>query len=283
MTQSSTGAYQEHHFRRVIPGDVETARRRLSDALEEFNYIVLSEQPLQARRSAQKNIILANVLEYDIRLTIALKSISPVSTVATFDYEVQYLFAKGERFALEREAEAIIALASLSNNKSVCPACSTENLGAVRFCRACGTPVAHNRLPAEIEVMRLTADASGAEVEVTSGIVISVVTLLVALPLILLGSSKAAIAGWIVLGAGQLLSLFFLLGGMLRLHRMVNPVAAQDAQLEVTRALSMQERAALPPQPVSVVEGTTELMALGDEEKIPSAVKNISRDTGDMD
>jgi hypothetical protein len=50
--------------------------------------------------------------------------------------------------------------------------------------------------------------------------------------------------------------------GMRRLHRLLNPVNPPQPETpsEHTRALSMQDRAALPPQPVSIVEGTTELM-----------------------
>jgi ribosomal protein L40E len=276
MEQSGLGAYHSHHFRRVIPGDVDTVRRRLSDALEEFDYVVLGEQPIQARRGPRKNVWTANVLEYDIRLTIALKAISPVSTVATFNYEVRYLFSKGELLALEREAEAIIALSAAASNLSVCQACNTENAGAVRFCRACGTPVARNKLPAEIEVMRLTAEASGAQVEANIGLIILVATLLATLPLILLGYPKTVFAGWMGLGIGGLISLFFLFTVLLRLRRMVRPSASPDAQSELTRPLSANQRATLPPSPASVTEGTTELM---EEKKIPAAV----RDTGDME
>jgi hypothetical protein len=50
------GAYPEHHFRRAIPGDVETVRQRLCEVLEDFKYIVLSENPIQAKRPREKNI-----------------------------------------------------------------------------------------------------------------------------------------------------------------------------------------------------------------------------------
>src|SRR5688500_13120127 len=96
----SLGAYPEHHFRKVIPGNIETVRQRLCDLLEDFNYMVISENPLQAKRPPQKNILVANILDYDTRLTIALRPISPASTLATFDYSVQYIFSKGERLTL---------------------------------------------------------------------------------------------------------------------------------------------------------------------------------------
>src|ERR1700742_4423490 len=119
----------EHHFRKVVPGGIETARQRLCEVLESFDYVVLSENPLQARRPAKQSMLAANVLEYEIKLAIALKSISPASTVATFDYNVPYLFARSERLALEREADAMIALLAEPIKKSVCPACGSENDG----------------------------------------------------------------------------------------------------------------------------------------------------------
>ena len=92
MSTGSLGRYEEHTFRKAIPGNIEAVRRRLCDTLEDFHYVVLNENPVQAKRVAQKNIIAANVLEYDTRLTIALKPISPASTLATFDYAVPYRF-----------------------------------------------------------------------------------------------------------------------------------------------------------------------------------------------
>jgi hypothetical protein len=59
------GAYPEHHFKRVMPGDIETVRQRLCEALEEFNYIVLNENPIQAKRARQKSIRVAMVSDYD--------------------------------------------------------------------------------------------------------------------------------------------------------------------------------------------------------------------------
>jgi hypothetical protein len=84
----------EHHFKKVIPGHIDTVRQRLGDVLEDFDYIVLNDSPLQARRPAKRNMVAANVLEYEAQLTIALKAISPASTIATFDYSVPYIFAR---------------------------------------------------------------------------------------------------------------------------------------------------------------------------------------------
>jgi hypothetical protein len=257
------GGY-EHHFRRTIPGDIDLVRRRLSDVLESFGYIVLGDTPIQAKRPRQKSIWVAMVLDYDTTLTIALKPISSASTLATFDYEIEQLFTRGEMQALEREAEAIIALASSASVEVFCPACGAENAGNARFCRSCGKPAARNQLPPELEVMRLTANASGSQIELTLGLILSFLSLLISMPIILTAPSiKAVVFGWILLLLGELLGGFFLILGMRRLHRSLNPLnpVQSESASEPTKAFSKQDRDALPPQPASVVEGTTELMA----------------------
>jgi ribosomal protein L40E len=271
MNANGTGSYEEHHFRKVIPGNIETVRQRLSDTLEDFNYMVISESPLQAKRVNRRNIMTANVLEYDARLTIGLKAISPASTLATFDYTVEYLFSKGERLTLEREADAMIAMVTAPLNKTICSACETENLGAVRFCRVCGTPILRSKLPAELEVMRLMGGTSASEVEILWGVALMVFTLMLTMPMIWFGKPKLAVIGWILFALGELLGTLCLAYGMRRLHKTVNPgnLAQPEMPFNTTRAISTQEptaitpepeRLALQPQPISVTEGTTELI-----------------------
>lgn len=259
----SLGSYEEHHLKRIIPGDVETVGKRISDVLEEFNYVVLGENPIQAKRNRTKSVLAATILEYHGRLTIGLKQISEASTAATFDYSVPYLFTKGDRQALEREAEAIIALASASRSQTICASCGLESAGAVRFCRSCGAPVARNKLPPEIEIMQMTASASASQQEIIFGLIITLLTLAVSLPMVLGSDGKAVNIGWVLLGIGGLLAFLTLQQGLRRLHRTMNPQAGREQALEVApshRVILSSERAALPPQPMSVVEGTTELM-----------------------
>jgi hypothetical protein len=282
MMNTKNASYSaEHHFRKVIPGNIETVRQRLCDVLEDFGYIVLSENPLQARRPAKHNMITANVLEYDAQLTIALKSLSPASTVATFDYSMTYIFANSERLALEREADAIIALATTPMKKSVCPACDTENAGAVRFCRACGTPIARSKLPAELEVMRLMAGGSAAQVEINWGVTLVLLTLLIALPMILLGKPKLVAVGWLLLAIGELLAAFYLLWGLRRLHRTLNAnqPAQPESPPEELKVVSATERNLLPQPPASVTEGTTELI---EPQPLPTSAKP-AKTTGALD
>ena len=132
----------EHHFRRTIPGDIDSVRRRLSDVLESFGYIVIGDAPIQAKRKRVKSIWVAMVLDYEVTLTIALKPISPASTLATFEYDIEQLFTRGEMQTLEREAEAIIALATRTSAEVFCASCGAENAGNARFCRVCGKPAA---------------------------------------------------------------------------------------------------------------------------------------------
>jgi hypothetical protein len=275
--------YTEHHFRKVIPGNIEQVRQRLSDVLEDFDYIVISDNPLQAKRPARKNIWTSNILEYDNRLTVALKAISPASTLATFDYAVEYLFTKGERLTLEREADAIIALVNAPLNKTVCPACETENLGAVRFCRVCGTPMARNKLPAELEVMRLMGGLSGAEVEIVFGFVIAALTLLISVPMLIWGKSEIVKLGIGLLTLGLALGGYFAIYGMRRLHKTLNSatpapqVSPDPHNLIAAQQPQAQQPQVLPPVPVSVTEGTTEFM------KQPEAAINPAERPRDTD
>jgi hypothetical protein len=271
MNGSATGGYEEHFFNKVVAGNLEQVRQRLSDSLRDFNYEVINENPLQAKRARHKNIMTVNILEYDTRLTISLKAISPASTLATFDYAVEYIFSKGERMALEREADAIIALATAPLNKTVCTACETENLGAGRFCRICGTPLMRSKLPAELEVMRLMAEGSAAEVEISWGVTLVVFTLMLTVPMIMLGKPKVVTIGWVLFALGQVVGMLSLASGMRRLHKAVNPVNAAPSQMPFDKshaisapeAISVEppnERPALHPQPISITEGTTELI-----------------------
>ncbi|MGH9900484.1 MAG: hypothetical protein ACRD68_01455 [Pyrinomonadaceae bacterium] len=288
LIASGGGAAQdsgEHSCKRIVTGDVESVRRRLAGALEALDYRVLSEQPLHARRAAQKDIVRADILEYGRKLTIALKPLSPAAALATFDFEIMHAWwmTKGDARTLEREAEAIIALATAWPATAVCAACGTDNSSDSRFCRMCGAPTATGA-PAELEVVRLTAGARASHQEIVFGVCVCVLTLAAMLPLILLGGPKGVKAGWIFLIIGEVLGLLTLFYGMLRLHRTLN--GEKPAQLatpaSLPRTLSAVEPAALRQQTAraSVTEGTTELLASNPRE--PVAVP-LHRKSGDTD
>ena len=268
---SSGARYEEHQFSKVIPGDVEAVRKLVSDVIEDFGYTLLGSNPIQAKRRRQRNLFTATVLECQTQLTIALKPISDVSTLATFDYGVEYLFTKGDRRTLEREADAIIAVATAPASSTFCSACGTENDGGVRFCRMCGTPVARQALPRELELMQMSARASAAHLEVTLALVFELLTLASALPLILFGPRGIVQLGWGFFAVGELLVTLILLQGIRRLHSAVVPAPSEPhGQEDTPRATPIEVRASLPPQQFSVTEGTTELM---DSAEAPISVR----------
>lgn len=276
------GAYPEHSFKRTVPGDVETVRERLCRVLEDFNYLVLNENPIQAKRPRQKNILVAMVLDYDVRLTIAFRSISPASTLVTFDYAIEQLFTKGEMQALEREAEAMLAMAQTASVEAYCPSCGAESASTVRFCRACGKPIARTELPSELEVMRLTASASAAQIEITLGLLLCLAALLIDSPIFLFSNSiKAQVFGWIIFALGEGIGIFYLQLGLRRLHKSLNPapVAQQESPPDIKRVRRADDRAALAAPPVSITEGTTEL--INPPSSVPISIK--AKDTGSME
>jgi hypothetical protein len=260
MNSGGPGTTQEHHFTRVIRGDVDSVRVKIVDVLEEFHYSVVGHDPIQGKRLAQKNLWVAHTLEYETHLTVLLRPKSAASTLATFDYAVPVLFTNGDRRSLEREADAIIALATAPAIQAACPSCETENAAAVRFCRACGTPLARNSLPAELEVMRMTANATAVQQEISISLAIALLTLVISA--VLLNFGKVPTWGVVVFVIGELIALRFLIAGLRRLHRTINPLPSsqKEYQPEISRSIPAHEKA-LPAPPLSVTEGTTKLIA----------------------
>lgn len=285
MENSGLG-YTEFDIRRVIPGEAEAVRARLAAVLEQFNYRVLNEQPLQARRSQQRNILAANSLDLTTKLTIGLRNLSPHATLATFDYAVQQVWTEGDRQTFEREVDAVVALALAASRPTVCASCGAESAGDSRFCRACGAPASRESLPAELEVMRLTADARAAHQEIITGVVVLLLDLAVALPMILLGKPKLVNVGFVFLVVGQLLAWLCLLYGMRRLHRTLNPKRpAREEEPRLPLAVPAAPQAqALPPAPAraSVTEGTTELLGASRREEVRVPLRRAPKDTDSM-
>lgn len=282
--------YTEFDIRRVVTGDIESVRRRLCDVLEEFKYRVLSEQPIQARRPQQKNLMAANHLEVNVKLSVGLKPLSPHATLATFDFAAEQIWTEGDKQTFEREVDAIIALAAANATATVCHACGASSTSDSRFCRTCGAPAAREALPAELEVMRLTAGARAAHQEIITGVAIVLLDLAITLPIILLaGRPKAVKIGFIFLAIGQLLGWLTLLYGMLRLHRTLNPKRGSSrdySPIDTARTVAGARGvgAALPPATTapawaSVTEGTTELLASPPKETVAAPVKRERENT----
>jgi hypothetical protein len=280
--QASGGNYGVgyHTTTRVLAGEAEGVRRRLTYALEALGYTVTSESPLQARRRRLKNIVRADFTEHARKVSVSLRQSSDTATVATFDFEVAHggCMMSGDRKTLERETEAIVALAAAPPASSLCRACGTESAGDAHFCRLCGAP-SEARAPAELEVLRLTAGSRASLQEVMVGLLIALVTLAFTIPLILYGHPKGVKAGWIFLLLGEAFGGWMMLYGILRLHLTLNSrgrTALKPASDAHARTLPSAETTALPP--ASVTEGTTELLGARAyaREKIP-----VPRERGD--
>ena len=256
----------EHTSRRVLTGEAEAVRARLVYALESLGYVVISDNPIQARRGQLKDIIRADFTEYARRLAVGLRQVGASATQVTFDFAVTHsgCMTKGDLLTLEREADALVALAMAPPATGLCRSCGTENGGEARFCRLCGAPCA-NVLPAELEVLRLTAGSRAGLQEIVCGILIALITAAVTTAMMLLGKTKAFNAGLVLLVIGEFIGWWMAIYGMLRIHRTLRfkpeahalpaaPSAADAARLPHTQT------SALPPAPFSVTEGTTELL-----------------------
>jgi hypothetical protein len=277
----------EHVLRSVLNDDVESVRRHLTQALDRLGYAVISEEPLYARRGARGRATYycsADILEYPIKLAVGLKQLSPSATLATFDYTVEHFGSvsfKGDQQTLRREAEAIIALAASGTTTSVCAACGTGQTDDARFCRVCGAPSAGGT-PAEVEVLRLTAGARAGQHLIMTGAAWAAVSLLFALPVILLSARPA---GWVAvfLLTQVVAGLLLLFGGARRLTRTLNPASSRHTALPAAapRADALKGSATFPPPSArtSVTDGTTELLVpkVKDREKEP--VYRKGRDT----
>ena len=280
----------EHALRSVLNSDIESVRQRLIHALDKLDYKVISEDPLYVRRAARGRATYyfsADILEYPIKLTIALRQLSPNATLATFDYAVEHsgsISYKGDQQTLKREAEAIIALAT-SDAASVCTSCGTKQISEGRFCRICGAPKVDGD-PAELEVLRLTAGARAGHHLITTGAIWTLVSLFIALTLIFLGGRTGGLAVLILLSQ-VVMGLLILFWGVISLHRTLNPDSSKTSIIPVNlpQEISTQEFTAFPsaPSQTFITEGTTESLAekLKVGEKEPVYAKK--RDTSPMD
>lgn len=277
----------EYQSKRVLVGDVETVRARFIIALEKLGYSVITEQPLVAKNSVQQSGLSSvncfpSALGSPIKLTIGLRLSNSNSTVATFDYAVMNsVVTKGDRQTLEREIDALLALATARPTATVCAACGTNLTSDSRFCRACGAPNSAEQ-PAELEVLRLTAEARASYQNIVGSVISILLVLALALPLMLF-ARKGPKAGTILLIVGEVLAFGWLFYGMCRLHLTLNRGGGSKQKSNERSAIHVMpslDTAALPqlPAPNSVTEGTTELLATPERERVP--VNRPARDTG---
>lgn len=285
-SSGGTTGVAEYSTSRVLAGETEGVRRRLVYALEALGYSVTSESPLQARRRKLKDIVRADFTEYARKLSVSLRPSSETAVVATFDFEVRHggCMTRGDLKTLELEADAIVALAAAPPASALCRACGTENGGDAHFCRLCGAP-SSAVVPAELEVLRLTAGSRASLQEITTGLLVALVTLAVTLPMIIFSvRPKVVNVGWISLLIGETLGWVMTLYGVLRLYRTINSPkgSARLAGVELTKSMPQPlpgaRTTALPP--ASVTEGTTELLG-GAQAYAREKVHAVPRHRGD--
>ncbi|HEV7473393.1 MAG TPA: zinc ribbon domain-containing protein [Pyrinomonadaceae bacterium] len=286
----TTTTISDHDVTLTITGDVDSLRPRLMEAIQKLGYKVLGEQPIYGKRSAQggaRSGCSFEVLDFPTRLTILLKQVNEIAVVATFNYEVKSCvhMTKGDRQTLQREAEAIAALASDRNSVSACPSCATPVTDDSHFCRRCGAPLAIE--VAELEVFRLTRKSRTAYHNLMIGAGILLVTILLLLPMSLVSPKlfKALLIIDSTLGA---MGLVALLQGLWQLHFALNPESSQPVATPPAQVFAAPLTQALPASiaRASITEGTTELLVSNIEHgelRTLEPVASRVNDTGEVD
>jgi len=278
----------EHTVIRMMAGEVEVLRQRLIAALEQLGYRVLDENPLRAKhgaRGAASYYMSANALDYPATLEIGLKQQGKGSTRVTFDYRVVHgHYGKGDRQTLTREAEAIIALAAHRAVQTNCVVCGADFISDSRFCRKCGAP-ASSAAPAELEVMRLTANARAGHQWTLIGAVILAAGTILPLMMLLMnnyaanpkGAKALLVLAMLLAGFGW----WALLAGIRKTHLTLNPRNSNnDGDTAIPRrqefSASRTNELLLEPdqERLSVIEGTTNLLdgaSRSEREQVPIA------------
>jgi len=256
----------DHDLTLAIPGDIGTVRASLVNAIQTLGYKVLGDQPLYAKRGRQgaaKWDCSLNTLDYPTTLTISLKQTNDNAVLASFSYEVKshMRMTKGDRQTLAREAEAIVALATERAAVSSCRSCGTQVMDESNFCRRCGAPLVLD-VP-ELEVLRLTRNVRGSYHRLFLGMVTLLFAVLVTSILcIIRGVSIVGPLLWIEIPQASY-GLFLLLHGGWQLHRTLNPGTTKNLTSAAHPVFkSSVNTTALPPAPVSVIEGTTHLLSV---------------------
>jgi hypothetical protein len=278
----------EHALRSVLNGNIDVVRPRLIQVLEDMGYNVMTDAPLYARRRARgaaRYYLSANILEYPTELTIGLREIGPDATLVTFDYVLEHhggLSFKGDQHTLTREAEAIIAMAAWDHDASSCSSCGTAQVSEGRFCRVCGAPTV-TREPAELEILRITAESRAGHHLITSGAVLAAFAALAALGIALIVGSAGAIPVEAMLGI-VVTGLILIFWGIYNLSQALNAQKTHASPPVFRNApqFTQPEPQVLSSAPPSVIEGTTTLLSKAPgRQKQPILAKR--RDTSPMD
>lgn len=282
----SANTLSDHDLTLAIPGDIESVRLRLINAIKTLGYKVLSEQPLHAKRGAQGAATWdcsMNALDYLTKLTVSLKQMNDLAVVATFNYEIKSFMhlTKGDRQTLAREAQAIAALATERGTISACVSCGTQVTDESNFCRRCGAPLELD-LP-ELEVLRLTRGTRSSYHYIFVGMLSLFLALLTVLPLFVVNGARIwAPMLWVGIPLASY-AFINLSQGIWQLHQTLNPKplkGKQESPLVLTPSTTM----ALPTAPpgASVTEGTTELLIPTDR-RVPKPTRQSDADTSEID
>ena len=283
----SANALTDNDLTLAIPGEIESVRQRLIEAVQLLGYKVLGEQPLHAKRGKQGAASYdcsVNALDAPTIVTISLKQTNDVAVIATFNYEIKSCMhmTKGDQQTLAREAEALGAMATERLAVSACRACGTKIVDESHFCRRCGAPIVLD-LP-ELEVLRLTRGARNSYHNVFVGLLGLCLAVLTALPIFIVNGEK--ISGplfWVGIPlAGY--GLYLLLRGMWDLHRTLNPKALKKTWTSSKVGFSLATTA-LPPKPMSasITEGTTELLIPNAQGRAPEVIRRKTANTAEID
>lgn len=275
----------DHDLTLAIPGDVDSVRQRLIDAVQKLGYKVIGEQPIYAKRrgrGAARWDCSLNIMEYPVTLTIALRQTNDVAVLATFNYEIKSYMLKGDRQSLAREAEAIAALATERLAVSACRACGTPVTDESHFCRRCGAPMVLD-VP-ELEVLRLTSETRVIFYNVFIGLIGLLLALVTLVPAFILNGGQIYWPMFVGIAGGAYAMVVFT-HSLWRLHRTLNPKTTKDvAPGVVQQAVKASVTTALPPaRPfASITEGTTELLTT-DERRVPEPVRRKDHNTAELD
>lgn len=277
----------DHDVTLTLPGDAESLRPRLIEAVERLGYKVITEEPLQVKRPAQGAArwdCSFNALDYPRKLTIALKPLNEQATIARFSYEVKAYtcLTRGERQTLLCEAEALAALAMQRVYVTSCNACGMEATDDSRFCRKCGAPFVVE--VAEMEVLRLMSGTRAGFRNFMIGFGVLLVAALLPLFLIWINTSKGFKVIMILMAIIGAMGLPLLLMGMWQVYRTLNPAETKKVSTESGKSFAAPQSFALPPRPaqLSVTEGTTELLSPEEMKRVPVVVEKKRVDTAEV-
>lgn len=285
----------EHFLQRVLAGNVDDVRRRLTIALERLDYDFIDEGDfeIQAKRNARGWAgagASADVLDYARTLVIKFKPLNENLTRASFVYIVKHPWLqRGEKEILTREAETLATLSTVRVTDKNCAVCGAETTADSRFCRKCGAAMTSDETA--LEVLRMSAEVRSGHTSVAMGTIFGVLLALInfaaLIAAIFSGVANAGVVAF--LGSGIVLSLLVILSngfGWRRLNKALktgskanqSPQAFPDKS---GRAISGSNTNALPASPAySVIENTTELLQSDDRLAAEIKRQKGERNTG---